>query len=48
MTVEYDKNDEAEIVIRILQYGPNMKVLEPQSVVEKVKAKVDSQWRRWN
>ncbi len=48
MTVEYDKNDEAEIVIRILQYGPNMKVLEPQSVVEKVNAKVDRQWRRWN
>ena len=43
MSVDYDKSDESEIVIKVLMFGPNMKVLEPQSVIDEIKKRVTRQ-----
>ena len=43
MTVDYDSSDESEIVIKVLMFGPNMKVLEPQSVIDEIKKRVTKQ-----
>lgn len=43
MTVDYDSSDESEIIIKILMFGPNMKVLEPQSVIDEIKKRVTRQ-----
>ena len=40
LTVDYDTSDVSEIVIKILMFGPNMKVLEPREVIEKVTSKI--------
>ncbi len=43
VTITYDKDDEAEIVIRILSFGPMVKVTAPQSFVDLIKQKLISQ-----
>lgn len=43
MSVDYDKSDESEIVIKVLMFGPNMKMLEPQSVIDEIKKRVTRQ-----
>ena len=43
MSVDYDKSDESEIVIKVLMFGPNMKVLAPQSVIDDIKQRVTRQ-----
>lgn len=43
LSVDYDKSDESEIVIKILMFGPNMKVLEPQSVIDEINYRVTRQ-----
>ena len=42
MSVDYDSSDESEIVIKVLMFGPNMRVLEPQSVIDEIKKKSNS------
>ena len=37
LTVRYDRDDETELVIRILSFGPMVKVEEPQSFVDLIK-----------
>lgn len=39
----YYENDEIEIVIRILSFGPNIKVIEPESMVDLIKKRLISQ-----
>lgn len=39
----YDENDEIEVVIRIISFGPNIKVVEPQRVVELIKKRLQTQ-----
>ena len=43
MTIDYDKSDESEIVIKVLMFGPNMKVLGPQSVIDEINRRVTRQ-----
>ena len=43
LTVDYDKSDESEIVIKILMFGPNMKVLEPKDVSYEVNQRIKKQ-----
>ena len=43
LTVDYDKSDESEVVIKILMFGPNMKVLEPIDVSYEVNQRIKKQ-----
>lgn len=43
VTITYDKDDEMEIVIRILSFGPMVKVTAPQSFVDLLKQRLISQ-----
>lgn len=40
ITIIYDKEDETEMVIRILSFGPMIKVTAPQHFVEKIKQRL--------
>ena len=40
VTVHYDKEDETELVIRILSFGPMIKVTAPQSFVDLIKQRL--------
>ena len=42
----YDPNDEAELVIRILSFGPMVKALEPESFLERIREKLRKQ-QQW-
>ncbi len=46
LRLSYDPNDEAELVIRILSFGPMVKVLEPESFVEEIRKKLRKQ-QQW-
>lgn len=37
VTINYDKDDETEIVIRILSFGQMVKVVEPNSFIDLIK-----------
>ena len=43
LRIKYYANDEIEIVIRVLSFGPNVKVIEPVSFVELVKKRLIAQ-----
>ena len=43
LTVYYDKNDETEMVYRVLSFGPTMKVREPECFVELLKERLIEQ-----
>ena len=43
MTLYYQPDDEAEILIRLLSFGPFLKVIEPAEMVEKVKNRLFKQ-----
>ena len=43
VSVEYDADDEAEMVTRVLSFGPAITVLEPQTVIDRIKAKLARQ-----
>ena len=43
LTVDYDKSDESEIIIKILMFGPNMKVLGPMDVSCEVNQRIKKQ-----
>lgn len=40
LTLKYDKNDEPELVIRVLSFGPRVEVIEPESFRRKIKDKL--------
>ena len=43
VTIHYDTNDETELLIRILSFGPFMKVISPESFVEKIVERIEMQ-----
>lgn len=43
MTIQYNPADEVEILIRLLSFGPFVKVIEPEDMVEKVKERLVKQ-----
>ena len=43
LTVYYDKNDETEMVYRVLSFGPTMKIREPECFVELLKERLKEQ-----
>ena len=43
LILKYDKDDETELVIRILSFGPMVKVIEPYSFVELIKKRLEMQ-----
>ena len=43
LRLKYYENDESEIVIRVLSFGPYVKVLEPESFVNLIKERLISQ-----
>ena len=40
ITIKYPKNDETELVIRVLSFGPFIKVTEPENFVELIKKRL--------
>lgn len=43
ITVYYDKRDETELVIRILSFGPFVRIRQPQSLVDLIKERLNMQ-----
>ena len=43
LILKYDKDDETELVIRILSFGPMVKVIEPYNFVELIKKRLEMQ-----
>lgn len=43
LTVFYDKGDEAELLFRVLSFGPMLKVIEPPSFIELIREKLQKQ-----
>ena len=43
LTINYDSFDETELVIRVLSFGPMVKVLEPASFVNLVRERINRQ-----
>ena len=48
ITVDYDKDDETEMVIRILSFGPMIKVVQPEHFINLIKERLRKQksWER--
>lgn len=45
VTVCYDREDESEMIIRILSFGPTVKVTEPEELADKIKQRIKRQIR---
>lgn len=43
LKINYSKNDETELLIRILSFGPTVKVIEPESFVDLIKERLQNQ-----
>lgn len=43
ITLKYDKDDETEILIRILSFGPMVRVISPDSFIEQLKRRINRQ-----
>ena len=43
VTLRYDRQDETEMVIRILSFGPVIKVTEPDSFVDQIRERIEKQ-----
>lgn len=43
ITLKYDKSDETEILIRILSFGPMIKIVSPDSFIRQLKSRIDKQ-----
>lgn len=46
MKLTYDASDEVEMLIRILAFGPKVKVLEPEGLIEKIRERLRKQQER--
>jgi len=40
VTIKYDRGDESEMVVRVLSFGPMVRVTEPQTFIELIKEKL--------
>ena len=45
LTLHYEKDDETELLIRVLSFGPVLKVLSPNRFREKLKARIEKQMK---
>ncbi len=45
VTLKYDRQDETEILIRILSFGPAIKVTEPESFIDLIRERIEKQKR---
>ena len=43
VTLHYEQEDETELLIRVLSFGPMLKVLEPESFVEQIRDRLQKQ-----
>lgn len=43
ITLKYDEADENEMIIRILSFGPMIKVISPDSIIEELKSRIEKQ-----
>ena len=43
--LRYRREDETEILIRILSFGPVLKVLSPETMVRQIRRRLDRQFR---
>ena len=43
ITLWYEPRDERELLIRVLSFGPRLKVVEPASMVEQIKNRIKNQ-----
>lgn len=43
LTLYYDRDDETELLIRVLSFGPVLKVISPDSFIDKIKERLDMQ-----
>ena len=43
LTLRYEKEDETELLIRVLSFGPVLRVLSPDSFIEKVRERLEKQ-----
>ena len=43
LRIKYYESDETEVVIRVLSFGPYVRVMEPESFVELIKKRLISQ-----
>ena len=43
VTIRYEQSDETEIVIRVLSFGPMVRVLRPESFVSLVRERLEQQ-----
>ena len=43
VTLQYDRADETEMVIRILSFGPMIRVLEPRRFVDQLRQRIERQ-----
>ena len=43
VTLKYDKADETEMVIRILSFGPMVRVLEPRRIIDELQKRIERQ-----
>ena len=43
VTLEYDRQDETEMVIRILSFGPVIKVTDPESFISLLRRRIEKQ-----
>lgn len=43
ITLWYEPRDERELLIRILSFGPRLKVVEPKSIVAQIKSRIEKQ-----
>ena len=48
MTVTYDREDETEMVIRILSFGPMVRVTAPQHFTELIRERLKKQLELWS
>ncbi len=43
LTLRYEREDETELLIRVLSFGPVLRVIEPESFIEKVRERLEKQ-----
>ena len=41
--INYSKDDETELLIRILSFGPTVKVMEPENFIDLIKERLQNQ-----
>jgi len=44
-SIFYNQSDEAELLIRLLSFGVTIKVLSPDSMVKKMRERINRQWK---